>query len=43
MLVSFVARVGILNKSELLILAKDLVDRIVSMCKDGMRAQMPKL
>jgi Ca2+-binding EF-hand superfamily protein len=33
---------GILNKSELLVLAKDLTDRIVSMCKDGLKVQMPK-
>jgi len=33
---------GILNKNELQALAKDLVDRIVSMCKDSMRTQMPK-
>lgn len=33
---------GILNKSELIVLAKDLVDRIISMCKDGMRTSMPK-
>jgi len=33
---------GILNKSELLTLAKDLVDRIISMCRDGLKKQMPK-
>ena len=33
---------GILNKSELIVLARDLVDRVVSMCRDNMKVQMPK-
>jgi hypothetical protein len=38
----FFAACAVLQQAELLALAKDLVDRIVSMCKDGMRTQMPK-
>lgn len=37
-----VNRDGILNKSELLALSKDLVDRVVSMCRAMLKAQMPK-